>query len=56
MLLAWYPKNLDQLGTGEHIDKWGHPFHYVRVADVSNGKLRHLYGMVPVNDEVGSVF
>lgn len=45
------PNSLEKLGTGDHFDRWGNPYQYLRVADANTGQLRKDHNMVPVNTD-----
>jgi len=45
------PSNLESLGTGDHLDRWGNPYHYLRVIDAHIGQLRKDRNLVPVNTD-----
>ena len=45
------PSNLESLGTGDHLDRWGNPYQYLRVADAHIGQLRKDRNLVPVNTD-----
>ncbi len=45
------PVSLAEIGMGGHLDPWGRPYAYVRVAGTPKSKLRKDRFLVPVNSD-----
>lgn len=49
-----FPDNLAQIGLANHLDPWGKPYQYLRIAGANlngNGLLRKDKSLVPVNSD-----